>query len=44
MALYCVACSLPVQVAHEAPLKCPKCNATHLDVEPHCSRGIVCAR
>lgn len=44
LALYCTKCELAVHVAHNTPLKCPTCNAAHLDVQPHSSREIVCAR
>lgn len=44
LALYCTKCELPVHVAHNSPLKCPSCGATHLDVQPHSSRDIVSAR
>ena len=44
LALYCVKCELAVHVAHNTPLKCPTCSATHLDVQPHSSRDIVSAR
>ena len=44
LALYCAKCELAVHVAHNSPLKCPTCSATHLDVQPHSSRDIVCAR
>lgn len=42
--LHCATCDAPVEVEHGAPLKCPTCNAAHLDLMPTLTRKIVSAR
>lgn len=42
--LHCTACDKQVLVEHNAPLKCPTCNESHLDVMPTPTRKVISAR